>query len=469
MALLNKIIGLPLRQEEVDFLIPDVHQDRRLGIDPFLFYRSSNPHFKQAHGNLISFFATIIALIKNGATEEALQFLEFPEPNEICLGYTAVGIGGSGVGQELGNEILTVLNSSPALLSRGLKHVEELQLICSGIGPDRISDICANVLKKFLVEYTQIQCHSWNIPLQTSVPVNHFFDFETKAWRDDYFDLPVNPAKGGPLLLVPRRVLRILPWINYEEYATEYRNYFLKHIGGRRKKQLTFNRTEATGPLLKDHVCEVTRADTKSMDLYVEKKERNANQAQPHEIAIMKDLSNLRGEAGQLQKDLASILSGREDAYEYQDIAHRILTFCLHPHIVDGKPQQRTIEGTLIRDLIFSNEGTLNFWRYIQATYLSLFVVVELKNKTVTSGTDVDQLASYLGDPLGRFGILLSRHGKEHSFNRRKAVYNKDAYRKVILHLCDDDLVNLLQIRGDGKDPTSYVQNLYREFMTKLE
>lgn len=468
MALLNKVLGMSLRQEEVDFLIPDIDVDRKLGIDPFLLYRSTNPYFKRAHDNLLSFFELIIEHVRTDEIGEAIELLLCPEPNEICLGYTARGISGSGIGPELAKEIVSVFASSPALLDRRLRHIEELQLVCPGIGPDRVSDICANVLKLFLIDYTQMQCDHWNIPRELSIPVNHFFDFQTKSWRDDYFDLPLNPSIGGPLLLVPRRILRILPWINYEEYVTNYKSFFLKAIGGRRKEKLTLKKSEKVS-LVKDKICEVTRSDTRYMDMYVEKKEKDADKAQADELDIMRNSTALKEEAERLMGQLLSVLPGREDAYEYQDIVHRILTFCLHPHLVDGRPQERTMQGTLVRDIIYTNEGTLNFWRYIQNSYSSLFIVFELKNKLITSGTDIDQLSTYLGDPLGRFGFLVSRSGKDSSFNRRRGIFNKDSHRTVILHLCDEDLFNMLTIRGRGSDVSSYLQNLYREFMTKIE
>jgi hypothetical protein len=43
---------------------------------------------------------------------------------------------------------------------RGVRHVEEMQLLASHIGPDRVSDIAANVLKQFLIEYTQRQAEN---------------------------------------------------------------------------------------------------------------------------------------------------------------------------------------------------------------------------------------------------------------------------------------------------------------------
>ncbi len=69
------------------------------------------------------------------------------------------------------------------LQERWLRHIEELQLVSIGVAADRISDIATNVLKLFLIEYTQRQASLWNIPLGTAVPVNHYFDFDDYAWR----------------------------------------------------------------------------------------------------------------------------------------------------------------------------------------------------------------------------------------------------------------------------------------------
>ena len=162
--------------------------------------------------------------------------------------------------------------------------------------------------------------------------------------------------------------------------------------------------------------------------------------------------------------------AGKADAYRYQDIVHRMLTFCFHPHLADGKPQERTYSGTLIRDLIFTNEGVRNFWRYLIQNYGSLLVVFELKNKKDITGSDIDQIATYLGDTMGRFGVLVSRENQGNaSFNRRKTIFNKDTLRKVILHLTDKDLIDLVSQRGMLKDTTDYIQDLYRKFMVSIE
>jgi hypothetical protein len=233
VALLNKVLNIPIHQENVDFVIPDVDDDRRLGIDPFLLYRDSRPDFREAHGLLVRYFQEVLESIKGGDLLRAQQLLICPEPQEIGLGYSLHGTKGSGIGPELAREIVQTFSISPALLARGLRHVEELQLISPGVGPDRISDMTANVLKLFLAAYTQEQCRAWDIPIAKDVPLSHYLDFESMSWRDGYFDLPLNPSTGGPLLLVPRRILRILPWINYDDYLGDYKKVFLRPVNRR--------------------------------------------------------------------------------------------------------------------------------------------------------------------------------------------------------------------------------------------
>jgi hypothetical protein len=476
MALLNKALNIPIRQEDVDFVMPDVDVDRRLGIDPFLLYRSARADFQQAHDLLMKFLNATLNHIKQDNLERAQHLLICPEPKEIGLGYTRHGTAGSGVGPELARDIAYTFKNSPALLARGLRHVEELQLICPGVGPDRISDMTANILKFFLIRYTQEQCYSWNIPTVKDVPISHYFNFEEMDWRDGYFDLPINPSTNGPLLLVPRRILRILPWINYDEYEGEYRRVFLRPVSRHSSLRLkprvgNSKKTEdKLAPESKPQVCQVTSQNTVALDAYVDRKEREAAEAEPTELSALKDKAQLKEHAELLIKELSSVESGSDDAYRYQDIVHRMLTFCFHPHLADGKPQERTYAGTLIRDLIFTNEGARNFWRYIMQSYGNLLVVFELKNKTDITGSDVDQIATYLGDTIGRFGILISRDNQSStSFNRRKAIFNKETPRKVILHLTDKDLIDLVSQRGIFKDTTDYIQDLYRKFMVAIE
>ena len=207
-----------VKQFEVDFVIPRSGVDLPLGIDPFQLYKSRDPRYQQLHVSLLQIFAIGIDCVKKNDMATAEMLLDFPEVSEIGLGYTRTGKRGAGVGELLRNLIIQTLIESPALLDRGIRHIEEMQLVSLGIGPDRISDITANVLKFDLIQYTQAQCALWNIDLEKGVPVNHVFDPSKMEWYDDYFDLPVSPIDHTPILFVPRRIVRSLPWINYDDF-----------------------------------------------------------------------------------------------------------------------------------------------------------------------------------------------------------------------------------------------------------
>lgn len=183
-------------QFEVDFVIPRIGVDVPLGIDPFLLYKSRDPSLSALHNTLLKAFNTAIEVLREGDQAGARYLVDFPEVSEIGLGYTKKGKRGHGVGDFLSKLIIETLGDSPALLQRGVRHVEELQLVALGIGPDLTSDIAANLIKGFLIDYTRRQSELWNIPLKSGVPINHIFDPERYEWYDDYVDLPVSPIDG---------------------------------------------------------------------------------------------------------------------------------------------------------------------------------------------------------------------------------------------------------------------------------
>jgi hypothetical protein len=213
-------------QYDVDFVIPRIGIDVPVGIDPFLLYKSRDPEYRRLHQLLLSTFGAGMAAVKRAALGEAKRILDFPEVSEVGLGYTKSGKRGSGVGAHLAGLIVETLQGSPSLQERGIRHVEEMQLVSAGIGSDRVSDITANVLKRFLIEYTQRQCAIWRIELKKDVPVNHIYNENSQEWEDFHADLPVSEVDGSRILLVPRRLVRVLPWINYDDFLrTEFSAY----------------------------------------------------------------------------------------------------------------------------------------------------------------------------------------------------------------------------------------------------
>jgi hypothetical protein len=149
-----------------------------------------------------------------------------------------------------------------------------MQLVSAGIGPDRVSDITANVLKRYLIGYTQRQCEIWGLRVERGIPLSHIYNPASQSWDDSYEDLPVSPVDGSPILLVPRRLVRALPWINYDDFLrTEFNAYLnARRESARRSRAVNAPRTDEPAAA-KEEVVTVTRSDIGLVERYVRSRE----------------------------------------------------------------------------------------------------------------------------------------------------------------------------------------------------
>ena len=74
--LLTQALGLPITQSQVDFVIPDIDEDRRLCIDPFLLYKSKDPQLRALHERLVQVFNTAFAHFRAGGRAEMDRLIE---------------------------------------------------------------------------------------------------------------------------------------------------------------------------------------------------------------------------------------------------------------------------------------------------------------------------------------------------------------------------------------------------------
>lgn len=226
-----------VREPSDDWFDPILTTDTKLFVDPFLIFKDSDASWRKQHGVIIRHFDHAFQLLaESGGDPEnlkwqlALALLTFPEPREMCLGYTEAGTRGSGSGR--GNAKL-IAEAMWKAIQRGvehLEHFEQLGIFQEGIGPDRVSDIVCTVIKPRLVEYTQAVARRHGIPL-----VDHrlsacgFDPGRRKGPSRRQVQLPTNPRTKGPVVLVPARFLADLPELNaedwfYSDVAAEVRN-----------------------------------------------------------------------------------------------------------------------------------------------------------------------------------------------------------------------------------------------------
>ncbi|HUA13290.1 MAG TPA: hypothetical protein VL989_02210 [Candidatus Sulfotelmatobacter sp.] len=228
------------RKSNDDWFDTILDVDTALFVDPFLIFKDTESFWATAHDTLISHFDEAFTLIAEGLLNrnslqyrKAVELLIFHEPRELCLGYTALGTRGAGSSRGFASDMAEAITEA---IRRGLSapsHFEELGILRSGIGPDRISDATCTILKAQLIAYTQTVAERHNISLSNHQLYGAEFDTQRKRFRTKTVRVPTNPVTNGPLLFVPERFLDDLPtlspgswWKYYEaEQLREDLNY----------------------------------------------------------------------------------------------------------------------------------------------------------------------------------------------------------------------------------------------------
>jgi hypothetical protein len=439
--------GITLAQEDADFAIPFFDEDIPLYVDPFLLWRSPSQQDIALHGLLIAAFNHIGQLSLSGNAHEAAEALiAASECDEVGLGSSRTRTG-KRIGRGKAEEILTVFRRIPQYASRGLAHIEELQFLVDGISKDRISDFACNFLKSFLIDFTIDQCTRLGIPTERQT-VKDVWDHRSHNFINLDTNLPVDPTDNRPLLFVPKRWLRFVPWINYDDY-------FEKHCPQddishepetlTRVEVLNYNRDNYAVVAAYIKAKELSFADAKNDPLFSQIPVRSAR----NKLALIKKLT-----------------TGKTDGADtkYEAAVGQLLPSLLYPNMDFAQVQARTDSGVSIRDLIFYNTRRAPFLQEIFTDYGSRQVTFEMKNVAEIERAHVDQVNRYLADELGHFGVFVTRYPLKRAMMQR-TIDLWSGQRKVIITLTDTDLEQMVEVfESKQRDPLDVIIKKYAEF-----
>jgi len=195
--------------------------DLPLFIDPFLLFTSQNAEYRRLHDDIIDYLRFLRDQAVAGTVDKGLlhAWYMFPEVKQLWLGFSLGGNNGSG----LGEDFATALHASLNLIFKNIgeeqitqgSHLEKVCLIRSGVGRDHVSDFTANLIKSYLLEYTQTFARQHITPdlRRTVVVPNVRFDYEARVWCSEKFDLPY--VLNDYVILTPRDLLtKDENWIN---------------------------------------------------------------------------------------------------------------------------------------------------------------------------------------------------------------------------------------------------------------
>lgn len=443
---LNDYHNLPFTQEQADFAIPFLNEDIPLYLDPFLLWKSPSQQDNSLHATIVNSFNYLGHLfLKN--EKKAIRILkEISECDEVGLGNSKTKHG-KRIGDKMATDILSTFRDIPEINKQGFTHFEELQLLINNFSKDRVSDISCNFIKSFLIDYTIQQCERYDIPIELT-DIN-FFDTKQLRIVSEKTTIPVNPHSGDPILLVPKRWLRFVPWINFEDYFEEYTSISKKLLEGK--------------PIPRIQLLEYNRENYDQVQAYIERKkikqEDCKNDPLFNQIPILSSKRKLT--------TILKLPTGKIDNADqkYENNLCPLLASMLYPELDFAQPQSRTDEGVLIRDLIFYNNTSHKLLKEIYEKYESKQIVFELKNTREVNTTHINQLNRYLSEEFGSFGIIFTRNKPpKNVFKNTIALWS--GQRKCILILDDEDLKLMCQVyESRQRKPIDVINKKFVEFL----
>lgn len=443
---LNDYYGLFLCQVEVDFAIPFLDEDIPLYIDPFRLWQSPAYQDNGLHVLFKDAFNKLGRMYVDGQQDKAASILQqISECNEVGLGNSKTR-SGKRIGTDLSKQILSLYESIPSVKECGLDHPEVIQLLVDGISKDRISDIVANLLGSFLIDYTAQECAKYGIP--TEKCDFEYLDVKTMTFKKDSCELPVNPRTKQPLWLVPKRWLRRNMWLNGDDYLS---HFIVKRIEGLKRSEIdivTFNRENYN--VLAD---------------YVKAKERTAKDCKNDPLFGQMPVTSAKRKLSTIKK-LATGKEGNADK-KYEEEICQLMASVLYPHLDFAQAQSRTETGSQIRDLVFYNNTSYGFLKEINELYGSRQLVMELKNVEEVTKEHINQLNWYLNPVFGSFGIIVTRkRPKKSVFQHTIDLWS--GHRKCILIMDDSDVELMVNVfESKQRDPIEVIKMKYIEFTRK--
>ena len=446
---LTDYFDLPLAQEDVDFAIPYLEEDIPLGVDPFLLWKSPSHQDNSLHLSLVNSFNHLGFLMTKGKSDAAREILvRASECDFTRLGFSQTGQGRR-IGKDTADRVLNLFKDIPQLRSTGFVHFEEIQLLTENISKDRVSDFSCTFLLSFLIDYTMQQCEEHGIPTE-DIEVPSVYRITTNSFSEnEKAKLPVSPNSKQSIVLVPKRWLRKVPWISFDGYID---SFYSQEIA-----------TEPDSSHDRIKVLNFNRNNYGMVQAYTQQRERTQEDCKNDPLFRPLPLLKVKQKIAQMHR-LATGIGDKADK-KYEELVAQLLSSMLYPQLDFADTQSRTDSGVLIRDLLFYNSRKLDFLQDIFEQYGSRQIVMEMKNVKEVQREHVNQLARYLAEHLGKFGVLVTRNELPRKVFRN-TVDLWSGQRKCIIQITDQDVIQMGDVfESKQRMPIEVLQKRFVEFM----
>lgn len=477
MTKFSEFFKLKKSQVELDFVDIFVDGDIPLFVDPYFISRRNDEWSINATKEIREFFQKIIENINTNPKLCKYMLEHLNEPNETRLGLSRGKPNGKGINKKQANDLYNKLSKSKAVTTGFIQDISECELMVEGIGDDKISDMTINIIRKYLIDYTQEQCENLNIKMY-NVPSGFIWNKETERWENKYVELPyVNNKK---IILVPKWIVVQTPIINSSEYYNKEVLEYLQreHINANSslvetlksgEKRVTKKKLKEQSQykLKKDFLYKISNEHPELLDQY---RKRKGNM--PIKDAWKrKDIEEIEKEiAKSLRNKIKKIDPGKKDENLFQDYCIGVLEFIFYPNFIKPKKEDRIHNGRKRIDITYLNAANDGFFYNMRTSpnIIANKIVVECKNYNHDpENPEIDQVSGRFSPTIGKFGIMMARN-----FENRKLFIDrcrdtlKDS-RGLVIPIVDEDIINLLKMieKQERESIDGYMYNIYSEIL----
>lgn len=425
--------GLGVSQGALDFVDVDIDNDVRLFVDPRALRLLQTEWGARCRSLIQTFFDAVIEAIVDGQHDTAMSLLSpLREPSETGLGHSVMGRRGSGVGDQLAQDIFDALSGSKVATTGLIQDLEDTALLIPGISSDRVSDIATNVLREPLAEYTAEMCDLYDIVPEPGVAVGPYWD--GLQWRDLVAPMPI--PNDEFIMLVPRAIVRRDGALEGEK-RRYYNNFVLPMLVDRERGS---GNSELIR-LVKDRRTGKTRTEIYRTDVrkkYGDGKIRIVTESLADENLFARFKATqekvvpppltpvqMLGEVGGDPVDWDALLDaivaldpGKEDATRFHRATQDLLTAMFDPELAHPIREFPLHDRRKMIDIVYTNvadqQTGRDFWGWVARHHPAATVPFECKNYVGDlKNTEIDQLTGRFSPVRGRVGVIVCRRFKD--------------------------------------------------------
>lgn len=455
----SRYFGLDAPQYELPFVDFDLKSDVPLYIDPYAITKDPTQLAGRCHDAIVSYFQALVDAIRSHDRREIKRLIHrrLAEPSELHLGVSQIARTGRGIGEEQEDRIIEALIKSEAVRVGAIQAIQELELHIEGIGPDKVSDLIANIILGELASYTENTCQLYGIPTRPCA-VDGFWDTNNREWTGGHFNLPVKGTHD--YILVPKRFIRKdRDLINHREFYEKYvleilqrelldaRDSLVETLrSGRQRVTKKSVRKDPRFRPRKEFISHFIITHPGVMNSYREELNDRFAPADPAEYSGKASIDDPT--VRKLLKGLEYIKPGKSQARKFHSTVFELLQFVFDWCLENFGVEYETNSGRSRVDIIADNFANGGLFLDLRQQLNANSVPIECKNyKDHLGNNEFNQIAQRLGQKSSKFGMMYCRQ-VENWRDTLAHLTDRWLRQEIIILLFDDnDLTELVHAR----------------------